>query len=135
MTPAATAPVKFAGRNYVIEVAIVSALYMALAAARHWLIAQAPTHDLKIVAALVPAVPVWLLFGVVWRYYRAIDELERHKLLVNLAIGFGFGSCLLVSYSFLTDAGLSAIDITWAWPTLAVSWGLTTGIRQMAEHL
>lgn len=135
MTPTATAPVKYAGRNYVIEVAVVSLLYVGAAAARHWMIAQAPTHELKIAAALVPAIPVWMLLGVVWRYYRAIDELERHNLLVNLAIGFGIGSCLIVSYSFLTDAGLSQLDITWAWPTLAVSWGLTTGIRQIADHL
>jgi hypothetical protein len=135
MTPAASTPVKYAGRNYVVEVAVVSALYVGAAVARHWLIDQAPTHDLKIAAALVPSIPVWMLFGVVWRYYRAIDELERHKFLVTLAISFGIGSCLLVSWSFLTDAGLTAIDITWAWPTLAVTWGLTTGIRRIADHL
>src|ERR1700733_5857683 len=124
MTPTATAPVKYAGRNYVIEVFIVSAFYLALSAARHWLIAQASTHELKIAAALLPAIPIWLLFGVVWRYYRAIDELERHKMLVNLAIAFGIGSSLLVSYTFLTEAGLTPLDITWTWPTLAVTWGL-----------
>jgi len=134
MTPPATAPVKFAGRNYVIEVAVVSALYVAAALGRHWLIAQAPTHELKIAAALVPAIPVWMFFGVVWRYYRAIDEFERHKFLVNLAIAFGIGSCLIVTSTVLTDAGIAAIGITWAWPTLAVTWGLTIGIRQMADH-
>lgn len=134
MTRAATAPVKYAGRNYVIEVFIVSAIYVGLAAARHWLIAQAPNHELKMAAALVPSIPIWLLFVSVWRYYRSIDELERHNLLVNLSVAFGIGSCLLGSYTFLTDAGLSPLDITWAWPTLAVSWALTTGIRQISGH-
>ena len=135
MTPAATAPVKYAGRNYVIEVAVVTALYVALAAARHWLIAHAWTHDLKIAAALVPSIPVWMLFGVIWRYYRAIDEFERQKFLVTLAVSFGIGSCLLVTSAFLTEAGLTAIDITWAWPTLAVTWLLITLIRRIADHL
>ena len=131
---AATAPVKYAGRNYIIEVAIVMGLYVVLVWARPWLVAHAGNADLVFAAKVLPAVPVWLMFGSVWRYYRRIDEFERHKFLVTLAIAFGIGSCAMVTYSFLEDAGLPALALTWAWPTLAVSWGLTTAIMQMADH-
>lgn len=131
---AAAAPVKYAGRNYVIEVAIVMGLYVAAVWVRPWLVAQAPNHALEFAAKILPALPIWLMFGSVWRYYQRIDEFERHKFLVTLAISFGIGSCAIITYAFLMDAGLPPLAITWAWPTLAVSWGLTTGIMQMAEH-
>ncbi|HEY8696142.1 MAG TPA: hypothetical protein VIM02_00870 [Rhizomicrobium sp.] len=132
--PAATAPVKYAGRDYVIEVAIVSLLYAGAAAARHWLIAMAAPYGLGLAAALVPALPVWALFLVVWRYYRRIDEFEKTRFLETLAISFGIGSSLLVSYAFLADAGVPELGITWAWPTLAVSWALTGGIMHFARR-
>ena len=127
-------PVKYAGRSYIVECAIVMGFYVALTWARPWMIAHAANHDLALAAAVLPALPVWLLFGVVWRYYRRIDEYEQRKLLETLAVSFGIGSCLIVTYSFLADAGLPFLAITWAWPTLAVSWGLTTAIRSLADH-
>jgi hypothetical protein len=131
---AAAAPVKYAGRNYVIEVALVMGLYVGAVWARPWLVTHAANHDLEIAAKVLPALPIWLMLVSVWRYYRRIDEFERHKFLVNLAIAFGVSSCAIVTYAFLMDAGLPPLAITWAWPTLAVSWGLTTAIMSMADH-
>ena len=131
---AAPAPVKYAGRTYIIEMAVTMGLYVALVSARHWLADHAPLPALAVVAKVAPALPVWLTFGVVWRYYRRIDELEQLKFLKSLAIAFGIGSCLLVTYAFLEDAGLPELALTWAWPTLAVSWMLTSAIMSIAEH-
>jgi len=131
---AGVAPVKYAGRNYIIECAIVSLVYAGLAWARHWLIAQAPNHVLSIAAAVLPSLPIWALFFVVLRYYRRIDEFEKQRFLETIALSFAIGSCLLVTFAFLTDAGLTWIDITWAWPTLAVSWALTGGIMHVARR-
>ena len=129
----ATAPVKYASRDYVIEVVIVTALYVGAATIRHWLIARAASYGLGTAAAVVPALPIWALFWVVLRYYRRIDEFEKRRFLETLAISFGIGSCLLVTYAFLAEAGLSQLDITWAWPTLAVTWGLTGAIMHFVR--
>lgn len=131
---ATTAPVKTAGRDYVIEMALISALYVGAAAGRHWLIAQAPNHVLALVAAGIPALPIWGMFLVVWRYYRRIDEFEKQKFLETLALSFGIGSSLVCTWAFLADAGLTWLDITWAWPTLAISWALTSGIMHVARR-
>ncbi len=131
---AATAPVKYAGRDYIIEMIIVSALYTGAALIRHWLIAIARPHGLELAAAIVPALPVWAMFWVVWRYYRRIDEFEKKRFLETLAISFGIGSCLLCSYAFMADAGLSRLDITWAWPTLAVTWAFAGGIMHFVRR-
>jgi len=131
---AAAAPVKYAGRNYVIECVVVMGLYVAAVSVRPWLVAHATNYELTTAARLLPALPIWLMLVSVWRYYQRVDEFERHKFLVNLAVAFGVGSCVIVTYSFLQDAGLPPLAITWAWPTLAVSWGLTTAIMQIADH-
>jgi hypothetical protein len=134
MAAAPTAPVKTAGRSYVLEVAGVTALYVGAIYARPWLIGHADSRALVIAANLLPAIPIWLMLAAVWRYYLRIDEFERHRLLVTLAIAFGIGSCLITTYGLLMDAGLPTLAITWAWPTLAVSWGLTSGIMSMANQ-
>lgn len=130
----ATAPVKFAGRNYLIEFSLTLALYVAATVGRTWLIAHANSDALKLAAKLAPMIPVWLMFAVVWRYYQRIDEFAQKRLLETLAISFGIASCAVVSYSFLADAGLPQLSITWAWPTLAASWLLASGIRSVADR-
>jgi hypothetical protein len=135
MTPASAAiPVKYASRAYLIEMVVTMGLYVLLVSVRPWLVDHAASFGLAVAARVAPALPIWLTFGAIWRYHRRIDELERLKLLRTLAIAFGLGSCLLVTYSFLEDAGLPALALTWAWPTLAVSWMLTGAILSIAEH-
>ena len=131
---AATTPVKVAGRNYLIEFCIVMGLYVGAILVRPWLIAHAGNHALVVAATVLPALPVWLMLAVVWRYYLHIDELERHKLLQTVTIAFGIGSCAIVTYSFLQDAGLPPLAITWAWPTLAASWIITNAIMSIVNR-
>ena len=134
MSEANAQPVKYAGRSYLLEFSAAIGLYVVLILVRPWLIAHAANHDLAVAATVSPALPVWLVLLIVWRYYRRIDEYEQKKFLETLAIAFGIGSCLIVTYSFLADAGLPFLAIPWAWPTLAVSWGITSAIRSMADR-
>lgn len=134
MTAAPIEPVKFAGHRYIVECAATQAVYVAATLVKPWLMAHAPNHAVALAAAALPALGIWALFWVVWRYYLRIDEFERHRFLVILAVSFGVGSCTIVTYALLMDAGLPPIAITWAWPTLAVSWVLTTGIFQIANQ-
>ena len=131
---AAAAPVKNAGRSYLIEFCLVLGLYVLAVLARPWLIEHAPDDTWVIAAKLVPIIPIWLMLVAVWRHYLRIDEFERLKFLETVAIAFGIGSCAIVSYAFLEDAGLPQLAITWAWPTLAASWGLTSAIMSIAKR-
>ncbi|HEY1960809.1 MAG TPA: hypothetical protein VGG69_00200 [Rhizomicrobium sp.] len=135
MRTASVPPVKYAGRDYIIEMVIVSALYVGAALVhRHWLIAAAKPYGLKFAAAVIPALPIWALFWVVWRYYRRIDEFEKKRFLETLAISFGIGSSLVCTYAFLADAGIPELGITWAWPTLAVTWAIAGGIMHFVRR-
>lgn len=130
---AATTSVKSAGRNYLIEFSLVLGLYAATAGGRPWLIAHAHNPSLALAATLAPILPIWLMLAVVWRYYRHIDEYAQKRFLETLAMSFGIGSCALVTYAFLTDAGLPPLALSWAWPTLAAAWLITTFVRRIAD--
>ena len=127
-----TAPVKGAGRTYIRECAAAMALYVAATWARPWLIAHAPERALTIAAIALPAVPVWLLFVAVWRYYLHIDEYQKRQFLQSLAISFGLGCCALVTYNLLIDAGLPPLGFSWAWPILGVVWLVASLIIKLA---
>ena len=127
-----TAPVKSAGRTYVRECGAAMALYVAATWGRPWLIAHAPNHALVLVATVLPALPVWLLFVAVWRYYLHIDEYQKHQFLLSLSISFGLGSCALVTYNLLSDAGLPRLDLSWAWPILGIGWLVASIIIKLA---
>jgi hypothetical protein len=128
------APVRYAGQVYLLEFGLAIALYSGAVVLRHFAPALHLTGTLATVANYLPVVPVWLMFAAVWRHYLRIDEFDRKRLLETLAVAFGFGSCLITSYSLLTDVGLPPLAITWAWPTLAASWGLTAAIRALADR-
>jgi hypothetical protein len=133
MNQTAAAAVKTAGRSYLAEFTVTMGLYVLAILARPWLLAHTGNDTLATLIKVMPAVPIWLTFAVVWRYYLRIDEFDRLKFLQTLAISFGIGSCALVTYSFLADAGLPPLALTWAWPTLAASWGITTAIMRIAN--
>jgi hypothetical protein len=134
MNQTTAAPVKTAGRNYLIEFSLAMGLYVLAVLARPWLLDHTSNQTLAVLIKVLPAVPVWLMLWAVWRHYLRIDEFDRLKFLQTLAISFGVSSCLLVTYTFLEDTGLPPLAITWAWPTLAACWGLTTAIMRIADR-
>ena len=120
--------VKYAGRNFLIEFVAVAAFYTLAVIARPWLATVIPWPQLRLLAALFPVVPIWLMFLVVVRFYRHLDELEKLKLLENIAISSGLLACLVTSWALLGDAGLPKLALTWAWPTLVICWAVAIGV-------
>jgi hypothetical protein len=129
MNTANTAPVKWAPATYLIEFSLTAALYVGAILLRDRFAHQA-SPNLAFALAALPVVPVWLMFLAVVRHYRRIDEMAKIALLRNIALSTGVATCLILSYSLLMDAGLPKLSIVWAWPTLAISWGVATAIRE-----
>ena len=125
---------KYAGRSYIFELCLTMGLYVLALFARPWAIDHVSGTALIDAIKIAPAIPIWLTFYVVVRYYRRIDEFEKLKFLKTMSLAFGVSSCLIVSYSFLEDAGLPPLAITWGWPTLAVSWILTSAIMSINNN-
>jgi formate-dependent nitrite reductase membrane component NrfD len=127
MNAANAAPVKWAPATYLVEFSVTAALYVGAILLRERF-AHQTEGPMALVLAALPVVPVWLMFLAVVRHYRRIDEMAKIILLRNIAFSTGIAACLIVSYSLLSDAGLPRLSIVWAWPTLAISWGIATAI-------
>ncbi len=122
-----------ASRLYLIEMGAVAALYVGAVLARQPLLAHLPaTGPLTQAVMLLPILPIWGMFAAVVRFYRRVDEYQRLELLQSVSIAAGVSACLFCSYPFAADAfGLKPLSLIYAWPILAMAWGLTTGIIQM----
>jgi hypothetical protein len=57
MIATATAPVKYAGRNYIIECAVVMGAYVGAVWARPWLVAMPPIIHLRLWRQCFPPLP------------------------------------------------------------------------------
>ena len=126
--------VKYAGRTCLIEFGIVAGLYTLAVIARPWFTGLTQDPTLRFLAMALPVVPIWLMLVVVIRYYRHVDELEKQKLLENVAIAAGVMACLTTSYAVLEDAGLPRLALTWAWPTLAICLLAAMGITRLRNQ-
>lgn len=130
----ASASVKHADRNYVIQCAAVMGIYMLVLWMRPWLAAHTGGHIASLAATLLPIAPIWLMLAVVWRYYLRIDEYKQKRMLEVLSLTFGFGACIIVSYGFLMDAGLPKIGYDWAWPILGITWAAVSLVHEATHH-
>jgi len=118
-------PVKLAPRRYVIEMFIVMSVYVGLITGRPYLLSQTHQPLLEHAIEISPALPIWVVFFVVVRYYRRIDEFQQRQLLETLALCFGLAAAFLASYSFFEDAGAPHLSTVWVWPIMGVIWAVT----------
>jgi hypothetical protein len=126
--------VKDAAKTYLIEFSAVAVFYTLAVIARPFLLPLIPFAPLRLLATVLPVVPIWLMLLVVVRFYRHVDELEKLKLLENVAIAAGVTACLTTSWALLEDAGLPKLAITWAWPTLAICWAISVGVTALRNQ-
>lgn len=126
--------VKDAAKTYLLEFTAVAAFYTLAVVARPYLVPLIPDAPFRLIATMLPVAPIWLMLVVVVRFYRHVDELEKLKLLENVAIAAGVTACLTTSYALLEDAGLPKLALTWAWPTLAITWGIASGVTALRNQ-
>lgn len=126
--PTSAYPVKNADRVYVIEMFIAAVLYVAATWARPWLVAHAGSFGSAVI--VVPAIPIWLMVLVAWRFYHHIDEYRQKRFLEVLSLTFGIGASIIVTI----DAVYPKTTFDWAWPVLGVTWGLISGLHQLVRR-
>jgi hypothetical protein len=126
--------VKDAAKTYLIEFTAVAVFYTVAVSARPWLLPLIPYEPFRLIVTVLPVVPIWLALLVVVRFYRHTDELEKLKILENVAIAAGVTACLTTTYALIEDTGLPKLGITWAWPTLAICWLISMGVQALRNR-
>ena len=73
---------------------------------------------------LLPMIPMFFILSAKLRILRKMDELEQRIYLEALAIAFGAGMLLSLSYWFLQIAGLPDISGLWIFISMAMLLGI-----------
>ena len=124
-----------AGFRYMAELAATMAVYVAVLYARKPLLKLEPGPVWHGVILLGPAIPIWMVFWVLIRHYRRLDEYLRLELLQVVAVCAGIAACVTSSYPFLKDAfALPPISIEYAWNVMALCWIAATFIVQIRNR-
>ena len=122
--------VKQAPVAYMFEFGAATALFVGAMLARGKYAGAVSGHAEHLALIALPIVPIWLMLLAVVRHYRRIDEMAKLVMARNLALAAGLTACIVTSYGLLSDAGLRTLDIGWAWPVMAVCWGLLTALSE-----
>ena len=123
---------KSAGLRYVAELGSASLLYIGVVYARKHLLHAPDGTVWNVLVMLSPLVPIWLMFWTILRHYQRIDEYLKLQLLQIVALCAGIAAAIYTSYPFAADAfRLPPLDISWAWPIMALCWLVATFLARM----
>jgi len=78
----------------------------------------------RILAALLPMIPIVLGLLVFLQFFGEMDELQKQIQLYALAFSFGATGLLTFSYGLLQNAGMPQVSFIAVFPMMLALWGL-----------
>lgn len=114
-------------RRYNLEVAALMLVYVALMVFEWPLVAEAGGPALRILLALLPAVPVVAVIALAARLVMHGDELEQRLHLIALGVAVGVVSAASIVGGFLAIARVWAVGgdiLIWIFPALCAVYGV-----------
>lgn len=78
----------------------------------------------RVLLGLLPIPAILFVAWAVIRFSREADEFARRQLTESLAIGFAFGSALVVSYGLLDSFGAPALSWMFAFAVYMMCWAI-----------
>jgi len=115
-------PTTQAVRRYILEFGLSMAVYAVVLCASIFLFARV-NGVWRIVVALLPIIPVGLVFAAGIRFLLRTDELERQIMVISLAMAGGATALLSVTYGFLEVFRFLPAPSAWlTWTTFMLAW-------------
>lgn len=120
MTPAA--------KRYTIQLLGLMATYTVLLFFSILELKRIPTSGLRVLVAVLPAVPLLLVVWAVIHFVRTLDELQKaiHQEAVTFALLAT--AALTLTYGFLENAGLPTISVVYVPVLMCFLWGIGTAV-------
>lgn len=115
---------KAVGRRYLIEMLGATALYVAIIFLATHLLRNQPVEPWRVLVALMPLVPIALVFVAVLRFMLHTDEMIRRVHINALAIAAGLTAFLALTWGCLEMAGLPKLSAWWAFMCVDVVWAV-----------
>lgn len=116
---------KAVNRRYLREFGIAMLAYViVMFLCTYWLNSH-PASAWRIMAALLPLIPIAGVFLAVLRYMAHTDEMLRRLQLQALAISAGLTAFLVLTYGLLETVGFPKLSAWWAFICVDVLWGIS----------
>jgi hypothetical protein len=123
-----TNPATQASRRYLLEFALSMTAYVVVLCASIFLFYHV-TGAWRILVALLPVIPVGLLFAAFVRFLLRTDELQRQIMVISLALAGGATALLSVTYGFLESFRFLPPPSAWlTWSTFMLGWAIASFI-------
>ncbi len=113
-----------ASKTYVMQFCGAMLLYVVMLLVSVWGVKNLADLPMRIVAALLPMIPISLALLVFLRFFATLDELQKRIQLYAMAFSFGATGMLTFTYGLLQNAGLPQVSFIAVFPTMIALWGL-----------
>ncbi len=113
-----------ASKTYVMQFSATMVLYVVMLLVSVWGVKNLAELPVRIVAALLPMIPISLALLVFLRFFGTLDELQKRIQLYAMAFSFGATGMLTFTYGLLQNAGLPQVSFIAVFPTMIALWGL-----------
>jgi len=113
-----------AKRRYRQDMTLAMSLYvLVLVGSVYWL-KHGLTGPASYIIAFLPTLPCLLVPRAMIRFFATMDELQRRIQFEAMAFAFTLTAVLTLSYGFLQNAGVPALNWVWVWPLMGILWGI-----------
>jgi len=129
MATTTTNPVRQATRRYFIEFAISMTAYVATICISRSLLygpMRTASPGWQYVIALLPLVPILLVFGAIVRYMLGVDELLRRIQVNSLALAGGATALIAAAYGLIEGDYAPKLSAWWTFVTFMMAWLIAT---------
>lgn len=116
---------KAVGRRYGAEFLAAMALYVIVILLATHLLKSHPHEPWRALIALMPLIPIALIFVAVLRFMLRTDEMIRRMHVNALAITAGLTAFLALSWGCLEMAGLPKLSAWWTFVCVDIIWGIS----------
>jgi hypothetical protein len=113
-----------AAKTYVMQFSGAMVLYVVMLILSVWGVKNLAESPLRIIAALLPIIPISLGLLVFLRFFGSMDELQKRIQLYAMAFSFGATGLLTFTYGLLQNAGLPQVSFIAVFPVMLALWGL-----------
>jgi hypothetical protein len=115
-------------RRYSIELSSALVLYAGVLIPTIFWLRAYPDASARWAVALLPAIPVLLVFWAVIRFLSRMDELGRRMVTEALAAAFAGSAMLVITFGLLEVGGMPRMSPWLIWIAMGAIWALASAV-------
>jgi len=122
-----------ARNRYLLELSVAMVLYTAVLVASIYAANAMPPGYVRTLVVITPSIPIALVFWVIGRQFRRMDEFVRLRTLESMAISSSVVGAFSLTYGFFEMAGFPKLSMFWVWGLMGLSTFAVASVRCLVK--